>query len=272
MLKEDFHVAVPTAFFEDESLNIQGTVQHIKNLYRQGVRSVLVCGSTGEQHSLTLNEKLEILQALEAEDELMTNMEIIFGLSSIRQKEAEELAKQIRSTNIAGVLLGFPPYVLPTQAEALVYAEKLIELTEKPTILYNNPLRTGFHLSIESMIQLSRLDFVIGLKEAGEKERVITLRREIPDDPFFFYAGGEMDLAAKIELGFTRLSSISGNVYPKEIKSWFHKLLMDQALTGSEEEEAARMIKQIFTGSPLVNLKMMIKGLGVCRSPLGNNQ
>ncbi len=57
-LKELYHVAVPTAFDENEALNIQATLAHIHYLKEKWVNSVLVCGSTGEQHSLTLAEKL----------------------------------------------------------------------------------------------------------------------------------------------------------------------------------------------------------------------
>jgi 4-hydroxy-tetrahydrodipicolinate synthase len=84
MLQETVHIAVPTGFFKDESLNIQGTIEHIRYLYNQGVKSVLVCGSTGEQHSLTLKEKIEILNHLVWEEELINRMEVIFGVSSIR--------------------------------------------------------------------------------------------------------------------------------------------------------------------------------------------
>ena len=42
MLREELHVAVPTAFFKDESLNAQGTIDHIRYLYDKGIKSVLV--------------------------------------------------------------------------------------------------------------------------------------------------------------------------------------------------------------------------------------
>ncbi|MFC0275022.1 dihydrodipicolinate synthase family protein [Metabacillus herbersteinensis] len=216
MLKETFHIAVPTAFFEDESVNIQGTIDHIRDLYKQGVKSVLVSGSTGEQHSLNLKEKIEIINSLVLEEELINNMEISFGVSSIRQKEAEELAKKIRTTKISGILLG-PPYVLPTQEEALVYTKTIINLSNKPTILYNNPKRTGFNLSVNSIIQLSKIELVVGLKEAGNKEKVGLLKNNINRSNFHFYAGGEVELEEKVLQGFDRLSSIAGNISPMEI-------------------------------------------------------
>jgi len=72
MLTEKIHIAVPTGFYEDESLNIQGTISHIRDLYKQGIKSVLVSGTTGEQHSLKLQEKIELINALELEEELIS--------------------------------------------------------------------------------------------------------------------------------------------------------------------------------------------------------
>lgn len=93
VLNEDYQVAVPTAFYEDETLNLKATLQHIDYLATQGVQSVLVGGSTGEQHSLTLLEKLQLLDALKKLN-MYNDLEIVFGVSSIRQKEAEILAQK----------------------------------------------------------------------------------------------------------------------------------------------------------------------------------
>lgn len=275
MLRETVHIAVPTSFFGDESLNIQGTISHIKELNKQGVKSVLVSGSTGEQHSLYLLEKIEILNALEQEEELISNMEIIFGVSSVRQKEAEELAEKIRHTKISGILLGYPPYVIPTQEEALIYTKRIIQLCDKPTILYNNPKRTGFDLSEKSVIELSEIDLVIGIKDAGNKEKVEKIKNATHRDEFYFYAGGEVNIEEKVVLqGYNRLSSIAGNVSPLEISQWFQKILMKQNVSKKESEKIENIMEQVYQGNPIVNLKKIInrKGipLGICRSPIGN--
>ncbi|OMC85820.1 dihydrodipicolinate synthase family protein [Viridibacillus sp. FSL H7-0596] len=267
------HIAVPTAFFKDESLNVQGTIDHIKYLYNKGIKSVLVGGSTGEQHSLNLKEKMDLLNAVSIEEELINNMEILFGVSSIRQLEAVEFGKAINKTKIAGILLGYPPYILPTQEEALRYSEKIIEQTNKPTIIYNNPKRTGFDLSINNILFLSKNDHVIGIKEAGHKDKIKKLKDQIKND-FYYYAGGEIDLEDKVQIGFNRLSSIAANISPDTIKNWFMKMLSNQPITDHEKIEISSIIEQIYTGSTLVNLKEGINGneidIGICRSPLCN--
>lgn len=276
MLKETIHIAVPTAFFADESLHVQGTIDHIKNLYKQGVKSVLVSGSTGEQHSMTLVEKFELINGLEMEEELMDHMEIIFGVSSIRQKEAEELAKKIRDTKIAGILLGYPPYVRPTQEEAIVYSERIIDVCNKPTVLYNNPNRTGFDLSAESIIHLSEHELVVGVKDAGNEEKMQQIKNRLNRSHFYFYAGGELDLENRVSYGINRLSSIAGNIAPIEINQWFHNMLAKKKMTEQENIQIDAIMKQVYEGTPIVNLKKMLnqKGvsIGICRSPIGNNE
>lgn len=275
MLTEKVHIAVPTAFFEDESLHIQGTISHIKHLYKQGVKSVLVSGTTGEQHSLNLKEKIELINSLEQEEELISNMEIIFGVSSIRQKEAEELAQRIRNTRLSGMMLGYPPYVMPTQEEALAYSKSIIQYSDKPTILYNNPKRTGFDLSTNSIIQLSKLDLVVGIKDAGNKEKVETIKDGIHKNALYFYAGGEVGLEEKVAYGYDRLSSIAGNISPLEISEWFQKMLEGRKIRTLESEKIASMIEQLYQVNAIVHLKEIINRrnipMGICRSPIGSN-
>lgn len=274
MLTETIHFAVPTAFLEDESLNIQGTISHIKNLYEQGIKSVLVSGSTGEQHSLNLQEKIELINALEIEEGLITNMEIIFGVSSIRQKEAERLAEHIRHTRLSGILIGYPPYIIPSQEEAVIYTKKIIQLANKPAILYNNPRRTGFDLSVTSIIELSKEELMVGIKDAGNKEKIERIKNGMHRKDIHFYMGGEKDAEEKVSYGYDRLSSIAGNVYPMEISHWFQQLMKNQSLSEQETKTVDSILEEVYAGNAIVNLKKKISqngtSMGICRSPIGN--
>ncbi|MFB1098091.1 dihydrodipicolinate synthase family protein [Terribacillus sp. JSM ZJ617] len=272
MLNEIFHIAVPTAFYDDETLNVEGTIHHIENLYQKGVRSVFVCGTTGEQHSLSLSEKLELVEAIDTNNELTNNMEIIFGVASVRQKEAEELAKYISKTNITAIMIGYPPYIKPSQEEAFNYTKSLVSISGKDVILYNNPARTGFDLEVDTINKLLSMKNIIGIKEAGEKTKIQKLKIE-SDKQFYIYAGGEQGLEDSVRHGFNRLSSIAGNLAPAEIKTWFETLLKNEELKGEEIYKVENALKKVYSGTPLVNLKKELNSqgedLGVCRSPLG---
>ena len=273
-LVNEYHIAVPTAFYDNEDLNTEATLQHIRNLYDQGVKSVMVCGTTGEQHSLTVAEKLQLLKSIDAATFLPDDLEIIFGVASIRQKEALQLAEKVNaSAKINGVLLGFSPYILPSQKEARLYVEAIAKVIEKPIILYNNPRRTGFNLELDTFAELIRLPNIIGIKDAGGSARIPELI-SVADKKIYVYAGGEIDLDKKIALGANRLSSMAGNLYPSEVEAYFTDLLRGRAdkikNAGIEEK-----IHNVFSDNPIIYIKNEITkhtqiDMGIARSPLGN--
>ena len=254
-LVNEYHIAVPTAFYDNEDLNTEATLQHIRNLYDQGVKSVMVCGTTGEQHSLTVAEKLQLLKSIDAATFLPDDLEIIFGVASIRQKEALQLAEKVNaSAKINGVLLGFSPYILPSQKEARLYVEAIAKVIEKPIILYNNPRCTGFNPELDTFAELIRLPNIIGIKDAGDSARIPELI-SVADKKIYVYAGGEIDLDKKIALGANRLSSMAGNLYPSEVEAYFTDLLRGRAdkikNAGIEEK-----IHNVFSDNPIITLRM----------------
>ena len=273
-LVNEYHIAVPTAFYDNEDLNTEATLQHIRNLYDQGVKSVMVCGTTGEQHSLTVAEKLQLLKSIDAATFLPDDLEIIFGVASIRQKEALQLAEKVNaSAKINGVLLGFSPYILPSQKEARLYVEAIAKVIEKPIILYNNPRRTGFNLELDTFAELIKVPNIIGIKDAGDSARIPELL-SAAGKKIYVYSGGEIDLDKKIVLGANRLSSMAGNLYPTEVEAYFTDLLRGRAdkikNAGIEEK-----IHNVFAENPIIYIKNEITkqtkiDMGFARSPLGN--
>lgn len=273
-LVNDFHIAVPTAFYDNEDLNTEATLQHIRNLYDQGVKSVLLCGTTGEQHSLSLTEKLQLLESLDADSSLPDDLEILFGVASFRQKEALQLAEKVNaSPKISGVLLGFPPYILPSQKEARLYVEVIAQVMEKPIILYNNPRRTGFNLELDTFAELIKLPNIIGIKDAGDSARIPELIF-VADKKIYIYAGGEIELDKKIALGVNRLSSMAGNLYPTEVEAYFKDLLRGRA-SKTKNAGIEEKIRCVFSENPIIYIKNEITkhtqiDMGSARSPLGN--
>ena len=271
-LTNNFHIAVPTAFHENEELNIDATLDHIMFLKKLGVNSVLICGTTGEQHSLNLSEKLELIENLECLD-VNADFEILFGVSSIRQVEAERLALKISTVpQISGILIGYPPYILPTQQEALNYTTSIIEKGNKQAVIYNNPLRTGFDLSLQSYKDLINNHYISGIKETGAPQKVSELT-EIIHEPLIYFAGGENHLEQNISFGYNGLSSIAGNIYPNEVKQWFNSLLKNE--NNKDFDLLKNKIDKLFEDSPLPLIKNEISNIenmnfGKCRTPLGN--
>lgn len=272
MLNARIHVAVPTAFHHDESLNIESTLAHADWLISQGITSILFGGSTGEQHSMDASEKRALYDAVN-QHPWAPGIEILVGVAAIRQCHAVELGRYVASlSRIDGILLGFPPYVRPTQEQARRYAVAVIDAVRKPTIIYNHPERTGFDASASTLAQLCMLAHVIGIKDPGGTLKIDEVAQELTPFKTRYYAGGEVNINSRVSTGFTYLSSIAGNMAPKETVEWFEALR--KGLEPPHNDLLSELVSKIKGEAPIQTLKDYITDhegidMGVCRAPLG---
>ncbi|ASS62147.1 4-hydroxy-tetrahydrodipicolinate synthase [Bacillus velezensis] len=112
-------IAIPTPFHEDERLYSAGFDPNVEHLKNSGIHSLLICGTTGEQHSLSMDERLQIIEYVNQRK--FEDVELKFGVSAVRTSDAVKLMKHIEKTNIDSVRIGFPPYIRPTQQQAVYY-------------------------------------------------------------------------------------------------------------------------------------------------------
>lgn len=263
----NFHIALPTPFREDESLKVEGFEPIVEYLKEYGIDSLFISGSTGEQHSLSIEERLDIIDYFNQRK--FVNVELIFGVAATRTRDAVRLIQALECSVFDAVMIGFPPYIKPTQQQAVSYVDELLSHTSKEVILYNNPSRTGFDLSPEALHDLlSRHPNILGFKEAGDVQRH---RGAVFPKTFILFAAGDVNLTSNIRInGCNGLSSVVGNMFPKEIKVAFEALLEDGTL---DTEAIEQMIAQVMQGQALVRIKehynQLGLGTGYCRSPLG---
>ncbi|NQX68278.1 dihydrodipicolinate synthase family protein [Paenibacillus alba] len=263
----NFHIALPTPFREDESLYLDGFEPIVNYLKENGIDSMFVSGSTGEQHSMSIEERLHIIDYFNQKRFL--DVELIFGVASTTTRDGVRLIQALEGSVFDIVMIGFPPYIKPTQQQAVSYVDELLRHTTKKVILYNNPSRTGFDLSLEALHDLiKRHKNILGLKEAGDVHRH---RGTVFPESFVRFAAGDGNLVSNmVSGGCNGLSSMVGNVFPKEIKTTFDALLEGRAV---DVEAIDQRIAQVTQGQTIVNIKQHYNqlgmGTGCCRSPVG---
>lgn len=265
ILMRNFNVAIPTPFHEDERLYLVGfdaIVEHLKN---SGIHSLLICGTTGEQHSLSIDERLQIIEYVNQRK--FEDVELMFGVSAVRTSDAVKLMKHIEKTNIDSVLIGFPPYIRPTQQQAVYYVDELLSHTSKEAVLYNNPGRTDFNLSEKALKDLiSRHPGIRGLKEGGDVLR--HKQTEFPDH-FILFAAGDVEFPKMLSNGCNGLSSMAGNVYPEEIRESFSSLSENKPVNLDRIND---LIDEVTNHHTVMNIKNHYKKIGIpagsCRSPM----
>ncbi|QCI25872.1 4-hydroxy-tetrahydrodipicolinate synthase [Buchnera aphidicola] len=184
---------------------------HIKN----HTTAIVSVGTTGE--SATLNQEehnYTILSTLEFAD---GKIPIIAGTGANSTYEAITLTKKLENSGIRGCLSVVPYYNKPTQNGLYQHFKSISENTNIPQILYNVPSRTGCDMLPETVIKLSKLNNIIGIKEAtGDLTRIHQIKQYVKKN-FLIISGDDTTALDFMQLGGDGVISVTANIAAQEM-------------------------------------------------------
>ncbi|WP_375793115.1 4-hydroxy-tetrahydrodipicolinate synthase [Chlamydia sp. 12-01] len=173
---------------------------------------VILLGSTGENLSLTVKEKETIVSFACS---LSLKVPIIIGVSGTSLHEASEWIRICQSYPIDGFLITSPIYAKPGIHGQTLWFESLLNVTNKPAILYNIPSRAGTILYSETVRALSEHPFLYGVKDSGGSiDRCREYAHISPN--LVLYCGDDGLWPHMQQCGAQGLISVLSNGWPRE--------------------------------------------------------
>lgn len=201
-------------------------------LLDSGSDGLVVGGTTGESPTLSREEKLRLFT--EVKSAVGKKGAIIAGTGSYNTKESVELTKEADKIGVDAALLVVPYYNKPTQQGLKEHFQTIARSTSLPCILYNVPSRTITNLSTETVIELSKIDNIAGLKEANG-DLVHTARvLDGVKKSFMLYSGNDSDTFPMISLGGYGVISVVSHLVGVQIKD-----MIEKAVSGKTAKAAA---------------------------------
>jgi len=179
----------------------------------QGSHGFVPCGTTGESPTLSHDEHKNVVDVcIKTVDK---RVPVIAGTGSNNTIEAIEFTKHAEESGADGALIVTPYYNKPTQEGLYLHYKKIAESTNLPIIIYNIPGRSIVDMSIETMVELSKINNIIGVKDAtNDLFRPLLTRTKIKKD--FCYLSGEDGTAlAYLIQGGNGCISVTANIAPK---------------------------------------------------------
>ncbi|OVE79147.1 4-hydroxy-tetrahydrodipicolinate synthase [bacterium I07] len=181
------------------------------------------CGTTGESATLTRNEHLKVVEIVV--DQTGGRVPVIAGAGGYNTAAVIEMAKSVESLGVDGVLSVTPYYNKPTQEGLFQHYAALAANIEAPIIVYNVPGRTSTNLLPDTIVRLSSIDNIIGVKEAsGDMSQIGELAVKIPDD-FFLLSGDDANTLPIIAMGGNGVISVVSNQAPDLVRALAHACL-----------------------------------------------
>jgi 4-hydroxy-tetrahydrodipicolinate synthase len=204
--------ALVTPMHQDGSIDWQAYRDLIDWHIQSGTDAIVAMGSTGESTTVSTAEHRELINVAVRHSE--GRLPIIAGAGANSTSEAIELTQFARTAGAVAALSVVPYYNKPTQAGLVAHFKAIAEAVNIPLILYNVPGRTITDLADETILRLSEVPNIAGLKDAtGDIGRGISLMRSLPQD-FAFYSGDDPTAAALMLLGARGNISVTANVIP----------------------------------------------------------
>ena len=179
MVLEGIYTPLITPFQADGSFDLDALAELIERLIAAGVHGLISGGSTGENYAETVEERLELARFIT--ERVAGRLPVIVGTGAMRTPDSIALAQGAREMGADAILLGTPPYSVPTEQENALNALAIDRACGLPIILYNYPGRMSVEMGTEFLDRVGRSKNVIGIKESsGDVNRIHTLACDYP--------------------------------------------------------------------------------------------
>ncbi|MGT2432550.1 dihydrodipicolinate synthase family protein [Cupriavidus basilensis] len=211
--------AVSTQFKADYSLDIEATHKVMRNLVADGVSGLVVCGTVGENTSMSTPEKLAIIEA--AKDAARGRIPVIAGIAEFTTAFARDMVSEAARVGVDGVMV-MPALVYSAKPhEAAAHFRDIATATDLPVMLYNNPLVYRSDITPDILVSLADCENIVCFKDSsGDTRRFIDLRNAV-GDRFVLFAGLDDVVLESIAVGAEGWISGMSNAFPKEGETLF---------------------------------------------------
>ena len=256
-------VAIITPMREDGSVHYEQFQRLIDWHVANGTDAIVAVGTTGESTTLSVPEKIEVIEAaIRFAD---GRIPIIAGTGVNSTSEAIELSRAAVGSGAYATLSVVPYYNKPPQEGIYRHFAAIAEAADIPMIVYNVPGRTVVNMNNDTVLRLAEIPNIIGIKEAsGDIGRMVELLNRMPED-FAVYSGDDPTGMAAMLCGAHGVITVAGNVAPKLFAD-----MCRAALTGNLAEARALNAKlvplyqEMFCEPSPAAPKWALEKLGLC--------
>ena len=208
MIKNGVYAAGLSIFNEDNSLDIEATIEHADSIIKSGLHGVFFFGSTGQSQLISTSEKKELIAKI-ASHKLKKQFFLGTGCNSLT--ENIEIVKYAIEYDFRDFLIMPPSYYKGNTDEGVFnFYSLLIKAVPKiKIILYNFEKLSGYKFSADFVTKLVKVypNNIIGCKDSS-----YNLFENLKLPNFLMFPGSEAKLLKGLELGCSGCISAVTNV------------------------------------------------------------
>ena len=218
--------------FDSNGINYDRLSELIDFQYENGVSALVVCGTTGENATMTQYEHEEMIDFSCSCNK--GRMKIIAGVGSNDTQKALKFAKSAKHYGADGILMVTPYYNKTSQKGLVEHFSYVADRVDIPMILYNVPSRTGIGIKAETYEELSKHPNINGIKEASGDFSLIAKTRALCGEALNIWSGNDDNTVAMMAMGALGVISVASNIVPGAV-SKLCSLCLEGNFSAAEE-------------------------------------
>ena len=249
--------------FKDQKVDYESLNKIINHLINNGSNGLVPCGTTGESPTLSHEEHKKIIEeTIRITDK---RIPIIAGTGSNNTSEAIDFTKHAQDSGANAALVVTPYYNKPTQEGLYAHFEKISKSVSIPIIIYNIPGRSVVDMSIETMVHLSKINNIIGVKDATNDLFRPLLTLANMNNDFCYLSGEDGTALAYLAQGGHCCISVTANVASK-LCSDMHLAWREKNIHKAQDIniKLAKLHDSLFSESSPGPVKFAASLLGLC--------
>jgi 4-hydroxy-tetrahydrodipicolinate synthase len=235
--------AMVTPFNDKGAVNYEQAKKLALALLDSGSDGVVVAATTGESPTLVREEEARLFT--EVKSALGGRGSLIAYTGSNSTAEAVAATKAAEKIGVDACLSVVPYYNKPTQEGIYRHFKAIADSTSLPIIMYNIPGRVVIKMTVETIVRLSQIDNIVGVKEASGDMGLVAHTLNNADKNFYIWSGNDNDTFPIMALGGYGTIGVTTHLVGKQIKQ------MMEAILNSKIAEAAAIHRHLL---PLVDV------------------
>jgi 4-hydroxy-tetrahydrodipicolinate synthase len=254
--------ALITPFRHDGGVDEPALLAHVNWQIANGVSLLVPCGTTGEAATLSEQEWLRVIEITVAA--AAGRVPVFAGATHNATHHAVANVKKLhRISGLTGILTANPYYNRPGQRGQYEHFKAIAEATDLPILLYNIPSRTGANLEPATVLRLSEIPNIVGIKESsGNMAQITELLTQAPR-AFRVFSGDDSLALPTLSVGGMGLISVASNAIPQQMSQMVASALTDNWIAARRiNRHYFAFMQALFTEPSPAPIKAVLSLLG----------
>ena len=257
--------------FDEHGIDYTRLEANLEAQYESGTAAIVVCGTTGENATLSQDEHNELVRF--TVNACRGKMTVIVGVGGNNTTAALKKAENAGAVGADAVLVVTPYYNKTSQKGLIEHFSYVADRSPLPVILYNVPSRTAIGIAAETYRALSEHPNINGVKEASGDFSLIARTRSLCGDALNIWSGNDDNTIPMMALGALGVISVASNVVPAVVTKLCELCRQNEYTAATElyAKYAAFFADLFIETNPMpvkAALRLLEKDSGILRLPL----